>query len=159
MIRIAQCQERSITALKLSTPRPMQGPSNGWLASSRRIGPLLPEVCPVLDDIASVSLQAAVAGLSTRQQVTANNIANLETPGFTASTVTFESSLADAVAAGDPGKAHVAVDASPAVAGVNGNNVSLDTEIVTATKTGLQERLLTGALTSKFGLINTVLKG
>lgn len=113
----------------------------------------------MLDDIASISLQTAVAGLSQRQQVTANNIANLETPGFTASTVSFESSLADAVASSDPSAARISVDPSTASAGVNGNNVSLDDEIVTATKTGLAEQLLTGALTSKFGLINTVLKG
>ncbi|MCU1659519.1 MAG: flagellar basal-body rod protein [Pseudonocardiales bacterium] len=113
----------------------------------------------MLDDIASLTLQTAVAGLSTRQQVTANNIANLETPGFTAGTVGFESSLAAAVAAGDPSAARITNNPSAAAAGSNGNNVSLDTEIVTATKTGLQEQLLTGALTSKFGLINTVLKG
>lgn len=113
----------------------------------------------MLDDIASVTLQTAVGGLATRQQVTANNIANIETPGFSASTVDFESSLADAVAAGDPGGAQIAVTTSGAAAGINGNNVSLDGEIVTATKTGLQEKLLTGALTSKYGLIDTVLKG
>lgn len=113
----------------------------------------------MLDDIASLTLQGAVAGLSTRQQVTANNIANLETPGFTARTVAFESTLADAVAAGDPAAARVTVQPSGSPAGVNGNNVSLDTEIVAATKTGLQERLLTGALTSKFALISSVLKG
>jgi flagellar basal-body rod protein FlgB len=42
---------------------------------------------------------------------------------------------------------------------VNGNNVSLSGEVVTATKTGLQEQLLTGAITAKYGLISTVLKG
>ena len=31
--------------------------------------------------------------------------------------------------------------------------------MVTATKTGLQEQMLTGALTSTYGLIATVLKG
>lgn len=113
----------------------------------------------MLDDIASLSLQTAVAGLSTRQQVTANNIANLETPGFSAGTVAFEASLADAVAAGDPAAAAITTQVSGAAPGLNGNNVSLDGEIVTATKTGLQEQLLTGALTSKYGLISTVLKG
>jgi flagellar basal-body rod protein FlgB len=118
----------------------------------------LPEV-PVLDDVASLSLQTAILGLGTRQQVTSNNIANIETPGFTASNVSFESSLADAITAGAPTDAAVSVDPSSAPAALNGNNVNLDDEIVTATKTGLQERLLTGALTSKYGLISTVLKG
>ena len=113
----------------------------------------------MLDDIASLSLQAAISGLSTRQRVTANNIANLETPGFTAGTVDFETSLAQAVDAGRPADTAVSQGSSSAPAGINGNNVSLDTEMVTATKTGLQEQLLTGALTSKYGLISTVLKG
>ena len=113
----------------------------------------------MLDDVASLTLQTAIAGLGQRQQVTANNIANLETPGFTASSVSFESSLASAVAAGDPTAASVSVDPTADAPGINGNNVSLDKEMVTATKTTLQEQLLTSAITSKYGLISTVLKG
>ena len=113
----------------------------------------------MLDDIASLSLQSAIGGLSLRQQVTANNIANLETPGFSASRVDFENSLSDALSVGDPTRAAVTTRATGDPAGVNGNNVNLDDEVVLATETGLQQKLLTGALTSKFGLINTVLKG
>lgn len=113
----------------------------------------------MFDDIASVSLQTALAGLAQRQQVTANNIANIETPGFTAQTVSFESSLAAAVAAGDPTQASITTGTSTDAPGVNGNNVDLGTELITATKTGLQEQLLTGAVTSKLALVNTVLKG
>jgi flagellar basal-body rod protein FlgB len=113
----------------------------------------------VLDDVATVTLQAALGGLAMRQQVTANNIANLQTPGFVASDVSFEASLADAVGAGDPAQALVNITADDNPAGLNGNNVSLADQMVTATKTGLDEQLLTRALTSKFGLISTVLKG
>jgi len=118
-----------------------------------------PEVSLVLDDIASLSLETAVGALSLRQRVTANNIANMETPGFSAQTVSFEASLADAVAAGNPLTATAATNPTGETPGVNGNNVNLNNEIVTATKTGLQEQLLTGAITAKFGLISTVLKG
>ena len=113
----------------------------------------------MLDDVASLTLQTAIGGLGQRERVTANNIANIETPGFTASQVSFESSLADAVAAGDPTAASTSVDPTSDPAGANGNNVSLDAEITTATKTTLQEQLLTGAITAKYGLISTVLKG
>ena len=113
----------------------------------------------MFDDITSVSLQTALAGLARRQQVTANNIANLEMPGFTAQTVAFEDSLAAAVAAGDPSQATITVGQSTDTPGVNGNNVDLGTELITATKTGLQEQLLTGAVTAKLALVNTVLKG
>ncbi len=113
----------------------------------------------MLDDVTSVTLQTAIAGLGRRQQVTANNIANLETPNFTATQVSFEQSLADAVAAGDPAAATVSLDPTTDAAGVNGNNVSLDKEFVDATKTTLQTQLLTQALTSRFERLDTVLKG
>lgn len=113
----------------------------------------------MIDDVATLTLQQAVAGLGVRQQVTANNIANLQTPGFTASQVDFESSLASAVAAGNPGQAAITSTATTDPAGITGNNVSLSDEVVTATKTGLQESLLAGALTSEYGLISTVLRG
>jgi flagellar basal-body rod protein FlgB len=113
----------------------------------------------VLDDVASLTLQTAIGGLGQRQRVTANNIANSETPNFTASSVDFENALASAVASGNPATASVDVTPTSDPAGVNGNNVSLENEFVTATKTTLQEQLLTGALTSKYGWLSTVLKG
>jgi len=113
----------------------------------------------VLDDIASATLQVAIAGLGQRQQVTSNNIANSETPRFRASQVQFEASLADAVRAGDPARVAISQTATADQPGANGNNVSLDREFVTATTTTLQEQLLTQALTAKFGQLDTVLKG
>jgi flagellar basal-body rod protein FlgB len=112
----------------------------------------------VLDDLASVALQVAITDLGQRQQVTANNIANVETPNFTASNVSFESSLADAISAGAPATATSSVDPSGDAAGVNGNNVSLDEQFVTATKTTLEQQLLTQALNSHYAQLATVLK-
>ena len=112
----------------------------------------------MIDDLASVALQTAISGLGQRQQVTANNIANMETPNFTASTVSFESSLANAIEGGNPAAAQVSVDPTADPAGINGNNVNLDSEFVTATKTSLQEQLLTQALTSHYAELSTALK-
>ncbi|HEV7204495.1 MAG TPA: flagellar basal body protein [Jatrophihabitans sp.] len=113
----------------------------------------------MFDDVAAVSLQTAIAGLSARQQMTAQNIANVETPGYTAHTVSFEQSLASAIAGGDPSQAVITTGASTAQAGLNGNNVSIGDEMVTATKTGLQEKLVMGGITAKYELYSTVLKG
>ena len=120
----------------------------------------------MLDDIASVTLSTALSGLSARQRVSADNIANIETPNYRANQVSFEASLRDAVAAGDPSQATITTSPTgtpPAIGdnnvGVNGNNVSLDTETLTDEKTGLQYQLLSGALSSKFSLIESVLKG
>ena len=113
----------------------------------------------MLDDVASVTLSTALSALAARQRVSANNIANLETPNFRAGQVSFEDNLRQAVAAGEPAQAAISLTASTAPAGINGNNVSLDTETLTDEKTALQYRLLSGAMSSKFGLIDTVLKG
>ena len=113
----------------------------------------------MLDDVASVTLSTALSALAARQRVSANNIANLETANFRAGQVSFEDNLRQAVAAGEPAQAAITLTASTAPAGINGNNVSLDTETLTDEKTALQYRLLSGAMSSKFGLIDTVLKG
>ncbi|OGO39885.1 MAG: flagellar basal-body rod protein FlgB, partial [Chloroflexi bacterium RBG_16_57_9] len=47
----------------------------------------------LFNDNTNQVLHTALDGLARRQQVTANNIANAETPGFKASIVTFESQL------------------------------------------------------------------
>ena len=113
----------------------------------------------MLDDVASVTLSTALSALATRQRVSANNIANLETPNFRAGQVSFEDNLRQAVAAGQPAQAAVTLTASAAPAGINGNNVSLDTETLIDEKTALQYQLLSGAMSSKFALIDTVLRG
>lgn len=113
----------------------------------------------VFNDVTSVALTTAIAGLSERQRVSANNIANIETPGFQASTVSFEASLADALGSGRPGDARISTAPTGDPSGQNGNNVNLETELVTATETGLQEKLLTNTITSHFGWMSTVLKG
>ena len=56
----------------------------------------------MLDDITSVTVHTALTGLAMRQRVTADNIANIETPGFLAGRVSFEDSLRDAVDDGTP---------------------------------------------------------
>jgi flagellar basal-body rod protein FlgB len=136
----------------------MKRAEHGALAERRWIGRLL-EACPVLDDVTTLSLQTAVYGLGTRQRVTANNIANIETPGFKASSVSFESSLASAVQLRDPLQTDVTTTETTDMASQNGNNVDLEKEVVTATKTNLAENLISNALTSTYGYINTVLKG
>jgi flagellar basal-body rod protein FlgB len=113
----------------------------------------------VLDDITSVTLSTALSALAMRQRVSANNIANIETPNFTAGQVSFEASLREAVASGDPGQATMTQGLSSDPAGINGNNVSLDNESVTGEKTQLQYQLLTGAMSSKFSLLESVIKG
>jgi flagellar basal-body rod protein FlgB len=113
----------------------------------------------MLDDIASVSITTALSGLSAEQRAIANNIANIETPNYRATHVSFQDSLASAISGGDPADTQFTTQISTETPGQNGNNVDLDTETVDATKTQMQYQLMSTAMTNKFGLIDTVLKG
>jgi flagellar basal-body rod protein FlgB len=113
----------------------------------------------MLDDVTSVTLATGLSALSQQQRTTAANIANLETPGYQAQRVSFEDSLRAAVASGDPSSASVSVTSSGDPSGVNGNNVSLNAEMVIAQKNNTQFQLLTTAISAKFDLISDAIKG
>ena len=55
----------------------------------------------MFDSLSSSSLKVAAAGLAARQSAIANNIANIETPGYRARKVEFEDALHRAVARGE----------------------------------------------------------
>lgn len=112
----------------------------------------------MFQDITSVTLETAIAGLAQRQRVTTDNIANIETPGFQARAVKFEENLTEAVNARSPERTRIDNLETGDLPGHNGNNVILERELVTATKTGLQQKLITGTVTSRFGWMNAVLK-
>jgi flagellar basal-body rod protein FlgB len=113
----------------------------------------------VLDDVTSTTLSTALHALSLQQRVSADNLSNLETPGYTANRVDFADSLRDAVASGNPQSMQITSSKSADAAGTNGNNVRLDEEIIIEEKTGQQYQLLSTAMSAKFDLISTVIKG
>jgi flagellar basal-body rod protein FlgB len=98
-------------------------------------------------------LSAALDGLALRQQVIADNIANVDTPGFRATTVDFESSLRDAVASGDGSRSGANLVATDTPVGANGNNVDLRKEMLAATQTQFQYQLMTRAVSDQFALV------
>jgi flagellar basal-body rod protein FlgB len=112
----------------------------------------------MIDSTGSV-IYAALNGLAARQRVIANNVANVETPGFIAGRVSFEDSLRSAIAGGDPGATSVSTRRSADPVNVNGNNVSLDNEVVSLTQTDLAYQLMIQALNQKFGLLRTAIGG
>jgi flagellar basal-body rod protein FlgB len=113
----------------------------------------------VFDDVASATLHQALNGLATRQRVIADNIANIQTPGFQAERVMFEDSLAQAVAAGDPTTARTDIKWSLEPTRLDGNNVNLDHETLSNVDTGLRYELMLRALDNKYGLLRSVIKG
>jgi flagellar basal-body rod protein FlgB len=114
----------------------------------------------VFDDVASASVRTALSGLAMRQRVSANNIANIETPGFTAQRVDFEGALRSAVADGSVvDGAAPEVSSSPLAARQDGNNVNLDEETLSSMDTDLRYQLMLRAMDDQYGLISTALKG
>ena len=110
-----------------------------------------------MDDLTISAVHTALRGIVQRQRVTADNIANVETPGFTAKRVSFEQSLSAAIRGGSPARARVSVDPSDAAANLNGNNVHIDDETMSLIDSGLQYQLMVEALNSKFGLLRTAI--
>ena len=58
-------------------------------------------------DSTGSALYSALNGLAARQRVIANNVANVETPGYIAGRVRFEDSLRAAIEGGDAGASSV----------------------------------------------------
>ncbi|CAA9317165.1 MAG: Flagellar basal-body rod protein FlgB [uncultured Nocardioidaceae bacterium] len=102
-------------------------------------------------------LHTALAGLSLRQDVIADNIANIDTPDFRASSVDFESSLRTAVARGGVPAEGIALTATPTLTpvGPNGNNVDLRKETMAAMQTVFQYQTVTRAVTDRLALVRT----
>ena len=108
-----------------------------------------------MHDLTIATVHTALRGITQRQRVIADNIANVETPGFTARRVSFEESLRAAVRVGAPGQSDVAVAPSASPRNTNDNNVQLDDETMALTDAGLHYQLMVEAMNAKFGLLRT----
>ncbi len=113
----------------------------------------------MIGDVTPPALHAALSGLAQRQRVTADNIANIQTPGFLAGRVDFESSMRGALRNGEAptiNGGRVARSLEPT--NTNGNNVNLDQETIIATETGLRYQLALNALDGKYNSLRTALR-
>lgn len=114
----------------------------------------------MFDDLTTSVVQSALTGLSLQQRVSANNIANIETPNFLASRVNFEGALSAAVQSGaDTVNVRPTITTSNEAPRQDGNNVNIDEETLSSQQTDLQYQLMLRALDDKFNLINDVVKG
>ena len=113
----------------------------------------------LIGDTTMSALHQALSGLSLRQRTIADNIANIETPGFMAGKVDFETSLKRAYANGDPGAAGVGRARSLEPTRTNGSNVNLDEETLASVQTLLTTQLATAAMTTKFQRLRIAITG
>ncbi len=100
-------------------------------------------------------LQFALNSTVSQQQVIANNISNLNTPGFQAEKVSFESSLAQALQQG--GSAISQTVPEGLAAATNGNNVSLPTETTLMMKNNLENQTLDNAISGQFNILSNAM--
>ena len=112
-----------------------------------------------MNDVTMTALHSALRGLSTRQRVIADNIANIQTPGFRAGRVDFESSLAQALQDGTAPVIEPSLGRSNAATRLDGNNVNLDDETIANLETTMRYELTVRAMTEKFALLRTAIKG
>lgn len=115
----------------------------------------------MLDDLTMQAVHSALRGLSARQRQTADNIANVETPGFLAGRVDFESSLADAISGGDLGSegSPITQSRSYETMRLDGNNVQLDEELMSLSDTELRYQTMVQAMQHKFRVLKTAIGG
>jgi len=104
-------------------------------------------------DLTIEAIQTSLDGLAARQRIIAQNVANAETPGYTAQNVNFEDSLRAAVANGDPTATDISTTPSSAHALPNGNNVNVDEETVALMDTGLRYQLATQSMNNEFSIL------
>ncbi len=112
-----------------------------------------------MNDITMTAVQVALRGLAMRQRAIADNIANVETPGFLANRVDFEDSLRAAIAGRSPSAASMSTTKSLDPTNLTGNNVRLDAETVGMIDTNLRYQLAIEAANAKFRLLRTSIKG
>ena len=126
----------------------------------------------MFDSVTSSVVKTALDGLATRQRVTADNVANVNTPSFLAGRVQFEDALRAAVDAGQGfqgetrariSRLALADEASqPSMARsleptrTDGNNVNLDREVISNIDTQLRYALMMRAMDDSYGSIRTV---
>jgi flagellar basal-body rod protein FlgB len=113
----------------------------------------------VFDSVSVQSIKTALSGLSARQRVIADNIANIQTPGFLAGRVQFEDALKQAVESGQrPGAVTPSVSRSLEPTRTDGNNVNLDTETLSGIDTNLRYQLMTQAVSGRFSSLSNAMR-
>lgn len=110
-----------------------------------------------MNDLTTDTIHSALRGLAARQRVIADNVANIDTPGFLAGTVDFETSLRAAHDRGEAAGVAPSTGRSLAPTNVNGNNVNLDVETLNNIDTGLRYQVAIEAMNAKFALLRTAI--
>jgi flagellar basal-body rod protein FlgB len=131
---------------------------------------------PLFSDPGFRAAQSALDGLALRQEVVGRNLANVDTPGYQAQSVTFEDALqrvergqqpmrmvaTDAAhLSGDPSRTDL-VRLAPRTGGstrADGNNVDVDQELTQMAETGIRFQALSQLVSKKLLLLKSIATG
>jgi flagellar basal-body rod protein FlgB len=118
-----------------------------------------------LFDVTSSALEVAIRGTESRQTVLANNLANVNTPGFKRSDVSFQGALASALesangstAAVDSTSLTTTTDSSTSMR-ADGNNVDVDVESANLSKNQLLFDSVMAIDTKRLHTMDTAITG
>ncbi len=127
------------------------------------------EVSDVADSVADLTTRAldrAMQCTAVQHRVAANNLANIETPGYRARRASFAKALRSAVRAEESGERTGAVESvRPTLretgerAGPDGNNVSIEGEMMELSEAALRFKVLSRMLRTKFQMVGNVISG
>ena len=111
-----------------------------------------------LFDTTQIGLEQALAGAAQRQRALANNIANVNTPGYKRMDVDFHSALQKAFDSGNPESAvsnltfDTQTDSSTSTS-ADGNNVDMDTEMASLSENSLEYQSLVTVARSRLQML------
>jgi flagellar basal-body rod protein FlgB len=128
---------------------------------------------PVLGDSSLNIASKAMDGLSFRRNVISQNVANVDTPGYHALEMNFESELKRSMSSSpklsmtltnsshqlsktDASGPYQAKLRSGGTERADGNNVDIDTELVQMTETGIRYSALSTAVSKKLNLLKSI---
>lgn len=112
---------------------------------------------PLFDSVTGVGMRNALDSLMLRQQVIADNISNINTPGYLARRVTFEDSFANALHAGR-GEYRTDVRRSLEPTRLDGNNVNLEWETLANIDTNLRYQVAIRSVDGEFSRLRTAMR-
>lgn len=124
-------------------------------------------------DDAMRAAKLALDGLSLRQQVIGRNVANVDTPGYRAQSIDFETALKRVFNRAKPGlrlqathqghmgapKAEIGFQVKGRPGGsdrADGNNVDIDAELLEMSEAGIQYQAVAESLTKKLQLLKAI---
>jgi flagellar basal-body rod protein FlgB len=132
----------------------------------------------LLGDPVSRALSFALNGLSKRQQVVSNNVANVDTPGFSTSRVPFEDQLKTALSRDSQAGAlfvtnvnhiqrgSVTLDQPPSVVSehagtgrIDGNSVDIEREMFQLADTTLRYQATARVVSERIGWLRAIING